>query len=303
MSYQADFPFDAISKVKFSCGIWRKNNLDDWIRCFIDRQMPVPLHTSRIDAITESPGAPLVIAHGLLGQSRNFGTLTRGFAEKRPVVTVDMRNHGDSPWHELMDYHAMADDLAAVIETHADGKAHLLGHSMGGKAAMVMALKRPELLASLVVADIAPVAYDHEYHKEIAAMLQVGLEGVSRRKQADQILQALIPQASMRAFLLQNLSVSDGVARWKPNLKVLDETMADITGWPPQASDAQFEGPTLFVKGGDSTYVLESHEPMIRNLFPSVEFRSVPEAGHWLHAERPKPFFEAVDRFLDPMTR
>jgi len=236
-------------------------------------------------------------------QGRNFGTLARGFAENRDVISVDMRNHGDSPWHELMDYHTMAEDLAEVIETHAAGKAHLLGHSMGGKAAMSMALKRPELLASLVVADIAPVAYDHEYHKEIAAMQQIGLEGISRRKQADEILQAMIPQASMRAFLLQNLSVSGGKARWKPNLKVLDETMIDITGWPAFPSDARFEGPTLFVKGGDSTYVLESHEPMIRDLFPSAEFSSVTGAGHWLHAERPKPFFEAVDRFLSQQIR
>ena len=265
--------------------------------------MSVPLHTARVDAITPSPGAPLVIAHGLLGQGRNFGTLARGFSEKRSVISVDMRNHGDSPWHELMDYHAMADDLAAVIETHCDGKVHLLGHSMGGKAAMMMALKRPELLASLVIADIAPIAYDHHYHKEIAAMLRIGLEGISRRKQADQILQTAIPQASMRAFLLQNLSVSEGKARWKSNLEILDKAMADITGWSAPANDARFEGPTLFVKGGDSTYVLESHGPMIRGLFPSVEFASITGAGHWLHAERPKPFFETVDRFLDPMTR
>ena len=253
--------------------------------------------------MTESPGAPLVIAHGLLGQSRNFGTLARGFSENRSVICVDMRNHGDSPWHELMDYHAMAEDLAAVIETHADGKAHLLGHSMGGKAAMVVALKRPELLASLVVADIAPIAYDHAYHKEIAAMLQIGLEGISRRKQADQILQATIPQASMRAFLLQNLSVQDGTARWKSNLKVLDAAMVDITGWPAFVNDVRFDGPTLFVKGGDSTYVLESHIPMIQAMFPSVEFASITGAGHWLHAERPTAFFETVDSFLDPITR
>ncbi len=271
--------------------------------CAIPPSMPVPLHISRVDALTDSPGAPLVIAHGLLGQGRNFGTLARGFAEKRAVICVDMRNHGDSPWHELMDYNSMADDLAAVIETHCDGKAHLLGHSMGGKAAMIMALKRPELLASLVVADIAPIAYDHEYHKEIEAMRQIGLEGISRRKQADQILLATIPQAAMRAFLLQNLSVSEGVAQWKSNLAVLDASMGEITGWPSPPSGAQFDGPTLFVKGGDSTYVLESHEPMIRTLFPQVEFASITGAGHWLHAERPKPFFEIVHQFFDPVTR
>jgi len=264
--------------------------------------MSVFLHTARVEATTESPGAPLVIAHGLLGQSRNFGTLARGFAEKRNVISVDMRNHGDSPWHEVMDYNAMADDLAAVIEIHGGEHAHVLGHSMGGKAAMRLALKRPELLASLVVADIAPVAYDHEYHKEIGAMQQVGLEGISRRAQADHILQTLIPQASMRAFLLQNLSIKDGTARWKPNLSVLDASMDEITGWLTPPADAQFDGPTLFVKGGDSTYVMSQHEPEIARLFPQVEYTTIASAGHWLHAERPKPFFEKIDAFLDKAT-
>lgn len=260
--------------------------------------MAVPLHFTRVEATTESPGAPLVIAHGLLGQGRNFGTLARGFAEKRNVISVDMRNHGDSPWHDLMDYHAMADDLAAVIEAHAGGRAHLLGHSMGGKAAMVTAFKYPELLASLAVADIAPIAYDHAYHKEIAAMQRVGLEGVSRRAQADHILQNMIPQASLRAFLLQNLSISDGTARWKPNLDVLDACMPEIIGWPRPPEGARYDGPTLFVKGADSTYVLSHHEPIIKPLFPNIEYDSITGAGHWLHAERPAPFFESVDRFL-----
>lgn len=260
--------------------------------------MPVELHTSRVEATTDSPGAPLVIAHGLLGQGRNFGTLARGFAEKRPVISVDMRNHGDSPWHDLMDYFAMADDLAAVINAHAGGRAHLLGHSMGGKAAMIMALRHPDLLASLVVADIAPVAYDHAYHKEISAMQRLGLEGISRRSQADAIMKTMISEAGMRAFLLQNLSVSEGVARWKPNLKALSVSMPEITGWPTPARDARYDGPTLFVRGGDSAYVLTEHEPIIAGLFPKVEYATITGAGHWLHAERPKPFFASIDSFL-----
>ncbi len=261
--------------------------------------MSVFLHTSRVEATTETPGVPLIIAHGLLGQSRNFGTLARGFAEKRNVISIDMRNHGDSPWHEVMDYDAMAEDLAAVIEIHGAEHAHVLGHSMGGKAAMRLALRRPELLASLVVADIAPVAYDHEYNKEINAMQTLGLEAISRRSQADQILRAVIPQASMRAFLLQNLSIKDGSARWKPNLDVLAESMEAITGWLPPPAGARYDGPTLFVKGADSTYVLTQHESTISELFPAVEYTSIAGAGHWLHAERPKPFFEKIDAFLD----
>ncbi len=265
--------------------------------------MPVFLHTSRVGASADAPGKPLIIAHGFLGQGRNFGTLARGFAEKRNVISVDMRNHGDSPWHEVMDYDAMADDLAAVIEIHGGEYAHVLGHSMGGKAAMRLALKRPELLASLVVADIAPVAYDHEYHKEIKAMQTIGLDAISRRSQADQILQASIPQASMRAFLLQNLSIKEGSARWKPNLDVFAESMEEITGWPAPPADARYDGPTLFVKGGDSTYVLTQHEPAISALFPAVEYTSIAGTGHWLHAERPKPFFEKIDAFLDKTGR
>ena len=261
--------------------------------------MSVALNFSRVEAKSASPAAPLVIAHGLLGQGRNFGTLARGFSEKRNVISVDMRNHGDSPWHDLMDYDAMADDLAAVIEAEAGGRAHLVGHSMGGKAAMMAALKYPKLLDSLTVADIAPVAYTHEYHREIAAMQAIGLEGIARRSQADAILKTKIPQAAMRAFLLQNLSISEGSARWKPNLSVLDACMSDITGWPATPSGAAYDGPTLFVRGGNSDYVLPSHELAIKALFPKVEMQTVEDAGHWLHAEKPKEFFDVVDTFLD----
>jgi len=244
--------------------------------------MSALLNFSRVEAKASLPETSLVLAHGLLGQGRNFGTLARKLSEHRTVISVDMRNHGDSPWFDRMDY----------------GRAHLLGHSMGGKAAMIAALTRPDLLASLIVADIAPVAYDHSYEKQIAAMQSIGLEGITRRQQADDILQAKIPQKAMRAFLLQNLSLSDGSARWKPNLDVLAETMGTITGWPTLRDGSVFEGPTLFVRGADSDYVLDSQKPMIAEMFPRVEHASITGAGHWLHAERPGPFFEAVRDFV-----
>lgn len=260
--------------------------------------MSALLNFSRVEAKASVPETSLVLAHGLLGQGRNFGTLARKLSEHRTVISVDMRNHGDSPWFDRMDYRAMADDLASVIESECGGRAHLLGHSMGGKAAMIAALTRPDLLASLIVADIAPVAYDHSYEKQIAAMQSIGLEGITRRQQADDILQAKIPQKAMRAFLLQNLSLSDGSARWKPNLDVLAETMGTITGWPTLRDGSVFEGPTLFVRGADSDYVLDSQKPMIAEMFPRVEHASITGAGHWLHAERPGPFFEAVRDFV-----
>lgn len=260
--------------------------------------MSIALNFRLHETEAPDPDVPLVIAHGLLGQGRNFGTLARGFGEKRNVISVDMRNHGDSPWDERMDYPAMAEDLARVIEENAGGRAHLLGHSMGGKAAMVTALNRPELVVSLTVADIAPIGYNHDYHKELAAMREMGLEGISKRTQADQILTSRIPQAAMRAFLLQNLSISDGAARWKPNIDVLDRSMKAITGWPELATGAHFDGPALFVRGADSTYVGEQNHATIKSLFPKAEFDSITGAGHWLHAERPKPFFESVEGFL-----
>jgi pimeloyl-ACP methyl ester carboxylesterase len=260
--------------------------------------MSVSVTFNRVEAEATPSETPLVLAHGLLGQGRNFGSLAKKLSTNRTVISVDMRNHGDSPWYDRMDYRAMADDLSSVIEAECGGRAHLLGHSMGGKAAMVAALTRPDLLASLIVADIAPVSYDHSYVKQIEAMRSIGLEGITRRQQADDILSAKIPQKPMRAFLLQNLSLSDGKARWKPNLDVLAETMGTITGWPALRGESVFEGPTLFVRGADSDYVLEDHKEQISWLFPAVEHVSITGAGHWLHAERPGPFFEAVRDFL-----
>lgn len=262
-------------------------------------RMALSLFFTRADAQSAVPETPLVLAHGLLGQGRNFGSLAKKLSTNRDVLSVDMRNHGDSPWDDRMDYRAMAEDLSGVIEAECNGRAHLLGHSMGGKAAMVAALTRPDLIASLTVADIAPVAYDHSYERQIGAMLSIGLEGISRRAQADDILQTKVPEKAMRAFLLQNLSLSEGTARWKPNLKALDATMDQIIGWAELRGGSRFDGPVLFIKGADSDYVLESHRPKIEGFFPNVEYSAITGAGHWLHAERPGPFFEAVAAFLD----
>lgn len=260
--------------------------------------MSVSLHFTRLDPETETDAPPLVIAHGLFGQGRNFGTLARGFVERRPVISVDMRNHGDSPWDQRMDYDAMADDLAEVVEREAGGRASLLGHSMGGKAAMALALKYPSMLAACVIADIAPVAYEHTYYREISAMRSLGLEGISRRSQADAILKSKVPVASMRAFLLQNLSVSPEGARWKPNLDAIADNIGKLTGWEEPEDASSYDGPTLFLKGGDSGYVRDDQEMDIKYLFPRAAFEKIQGVGHWLHAEAPKKFFASVDGFL-----
>ncbi len=238
---------------------------------------------------------PLLVVHGLFGSGRNWGILSKRLAADRQVVTVDMRNHGASFHATDHSYFDMADDLARVIE-HIGRPATVLGHSMGGKAAMVLALKKPELVDRLIVADIAPVAYTHSPQDNIAAMRAVDLSSVTRRGEADAQLQALVPEPSQRAFLLQSLSLRDNAARWSLNLDALDRAMPAIVGFPEIGG--RFDGASLFLYGGDSNYVQPRYHEKIRDLFPNALLEELPGAGHWLHAEKPQEFLAAVQRFL-----
>jgi pimeloyl-ACP methyl ester carboxylesterase len=247
----------------------------------------------------------LLVAHGLLGSARNWGALAKRLARGRPVVAVDMRNHGESPWSAVMDYPAMAADLAEAIEAEtigagagAGGRADVLGHSMGGKAAMALALTAPGRVGRLIVADIAPRRYGHSYDAVFAAMAGLDLSRVGRRSEADAALRDAIPDLAMRAFVLTNLDVSAAGARWRPNVETLALSMADILSWPERWPHAAFDGPALFLSGGRSDYVAEADRPAILRLFPNARFEAIPDAGHWLHAERPEAFLAAVERFL-----
>ncbi len=244
----------------------------------------------------DGDGVPLLVAHGLFGAGRNWASLARRLAQARPVVVVDMRNHGDSGWSAEAGYEAMAGDLAESIGA-AGGIADVLGHSMGGKAAMALALTRPGLVRRLIVADIAPVAYDHGHGDYVAAMRGVDLARVTRRSDADPMLAAAIPQAPLRAFILQNLEVAEGRARWRPNLDALAAAMEDILSFPALPG-ARFDGPALFLRGGESDYVAERHHAAIRARFPAARIEALEGAGHWLHADRPEPFLAAVADFL-----
>jgi pimeloyl-ACP methyl ester carboxylesterase len=243
-------------------------------------------------------GSPLFVAHGLLGAARNWGALAKRMAKRRPVVAVDLRNHGDSPWSAVMDYPAMADDLAETIAAETGGRADVLGHSMGGKAAMALALTAPERVGRLIVADIAPVAYGHSHDAILAAMASLDLTRVARRSDADAALAGAIPDPAMRAFMLTNLDVTAQGARWRPNIERLAMAMPDILRWPDAWPKVPFESPTLFVRGGRSDYVTEASRPAIMRLFPAARFEMIPDAGHWLHADRPEAFVATVERFL-----
>lgn len=238
---------------------------------------------------------PLVIAHGLFGSGRNWGVIARRLADRRDVVAVDMRNHGESPRATVQGYPEMAADLAEVIE-RLGGRADVLGHSMGGKAAMVLALSRSELVRKLVVADIAPVAYTHEQVQNVAAMRAVPLERVRTRAEADAALAERIGDAALRAFFLQSLDLKADPPRWRLNLDVLEAEMPKIVGWPEPAG--RFDGPVLFLSGATSPYVKPEHRETIRALFPAARFARLAGAGHWLHAEKPREFEETVRVFL-----
>ena len=246
---------------------------------------------------------PLVIAHGLFGSARNFNSLGRKLAANRRVILLDMRNHGDSPWADEVSYPAMAGDLAEAVRRLAGGRAVVLGHSMGGKAAMALALTEPDLLAAVVIADIAPVQYGHTHRGILRAIQAADLSGVTRRSEGDAIMAPALPDPMLRSFILQNLVVEDGSARWRLNAAALEAGMDRLTGWPDELSGRTFAGPALALYGGASEYVDDAARAAIRRQFPNAEFHAVPGAGHWLHAEKPAEFLAALSAWLDRLGR
>lgn len=246
---------------------------------------------SRIGA--PSDRTPLLIAHGLYGSGRNWGVIAKRLSDEREVITVDMRNHAGSFWSDDHSYADLAGDLAEVIEANG-APMHVLGHSMGGKAAMTLALTHPELVQKLIVADIAPVAYGHDRTNLIEAMRRIDPATVSRRSEADALLAESVPDGSTRAFLLQSLDLKEG--RWTLNFDALAAAMPQIVGWPEIGG--KFDHPTLFLSGKESDYVKRESRDKIKSLFPNAYFAAISGAGHWLHAEKPREFEASVRVFL-----
>ncbi len=242
---------------------------------------------------TDSPD--LLIAHGLFGAGRNWGALARSLSKGRRVVTVDMRNHGDSPWHDSHDYKDLAADLAEVIGT-LDGPVDVLGHSMGGKAAMVLALTQSELVNRLIVADIAPVPYDHGQMQYIEAMKAVDLAKVDKRSEAEAQLAELMDDPTLPGFFTQSIDIKAG--KWRLNLDALAREMPRILSFPDDLR-RPYKGPALFLSGAESDYVKREYRPVIKQLFPEAQFAKIPDAGHWLHAEKPQEFEAALRVWLD----
>ena len=243
-------------------------------------------------------GPPLAILHGLFGSGRNWNSIAKRLGACYRVVAFDLRNHGASPWAATMTYAEMAGDVRVSLATLGCRRAALLGHSMGGKVAMLAALRDPETVERLVVVDIAPVVYPPHHLGMVRAMRGLDLAGIGRRGEADARLAKAVPDPAERAFLLQNLVLNGSAARWRINLDAIEREMPALVGFPPIPPGTSYDGPALFVGGGGSDYLRPEHEAEIRRLFPRARIARVAEAGHWLHAEQPRAFLDLVEPFL-----
>lgn len=246
-----------------------------------------------------TPGnAPVVLLHGLFGQARNFGQIQRTLAQRWRVIALDLRNHGASPHAPDMRYATMARDVLETLGALGVASAVLIGHSMGGKVAMVAALEAPAAVSRLLVADIAPVAYDHAgFHgRYVAAMRALTLRPGLTRAEADAALAEAVPDAPTRSFLLQNLRFGEAMG-WRLNLEAIEPALPALAGWPDM-EDAVYRGPTLFLAGARSDYVRPEARPAIHALFPAARVVTLKEAGHWIHADDPEGFVSVVEAFV-----
>jgi pimeloyl-ACP methyl ester carboxylesterase len=259
-------------------------------------------------------GPRVVFVHGLFGQGRNWTTIAKGLADRHRVTLLDLPNHGHSPWTDRVDYLDMAELVAAEFETFGE-PVTLIGHSMGGKVAMQLALRRPELLRALVVVDVAPVEYplfggrtddpDEEaspFAAYIQAMRAIDLGALTSRQEADDALRAAVPSRMVRGFLLQSLvregSGADGRWRWRLNLELLERDLERLRGFPDPPPGSRFDGPVLWIAGANSHYVLARDRARMDELFPTTRLVRIKNAGHWVHSEQPEIFLETLRRFL-----
>ncbi|WP_421084411.1 alpha/beta fold hydrolase [Rothia nasimurium] len=248
-------------------------------------------------ALVGSGPLKTVFLHGLLGRGKNFTRIAKALGENVQTLLVDLPNHGASYWTDTFDYRIMADLAAEAIEEYAAGeKIILMGHSMGGKIAMLLALRHPHLVEKLVVIDIAPGNSKGSFEILMDSMLGLPIDTYTTRSQADADLAINVPNAGVRAFLLQNLSMSKDGNSWEPNLKMLRENLAAIMGWP--GADGHFDGPVLWLAGGNSPYITEEDIEPMKALFPLVRRVVIKGAGHWVHSEKPEETIYALRRFI-----
>lgn len=243
-------------------------------------------------------GPPLLILHGLFGSATNWRSIARNLATGHQVHALDLRNHGASPWADTMTYTEMADDVRRYIEGHGLGPVAIMGHSMGGKTAMALALAFPDRVERLVVVDIAPRPYHNALSNYAQAMRSVDLVAAASRGEVQRQLQALLPDATVAPFLVQNLVPRNNHFDWRINLAAISASMADLTGFPAELKQQVFDKPTTAIVGALSDYVPGGDVGPFKPMFPRVAVEVIAGAAHWVHADKPQTFLEALQRAL-----
>jgi pimeloyl-ACP methyl ester carboxylesterase len=242
-------------------------------------------------------GNPVIILHGLFGTLDNWQTIGRQLGEHFNVYTIDQRNHGRSPHTDDFNYTILANDLQYFMESHWIYKAHIVGHSMGGKTAMEFSLQYPDMVDKLVILDIAPKNYAGGHEEILDTLNAIDLDKIQDRKEAEALMMERIPTFGTRQFLLKNLTrnAETQAFEWKMNLPVLQKEYQHILG---NISDGKYDGETLFVRGRNSDYIQDDEIENIKKYFPNMILETIEDAGHWIHAEQPKILLDMMQQFL-----
>ena len=243
----------------------------------------------------------LFIFHGLYGRGKNWQTFSKKLSENENqiVVTVDLRNHGGNDFEEDISYILMMNDVINLFKYLGIENTALLGHSMGGKLAMLVALLEPQFVKKIIIADIAPIDYDNDDKHIINSLLNINLNLINNRNQADEILSKYIDQKFLRSFLLQNLEFMDGKYKWSINLTAIKNSLYNLRKFPNIKNIKKFDKEVLCIYGGDSEYVKETHFKIFKKLFSKVCFHKIKNSGHFLHIENPSEFYEVSKNFLN----
>ncbi len=255
--------------------------------------MPAKLHYS-----IQGEGQAVIILHGLFGSKKNWRSIVKQLSNYYKIISVDLRNHGQSEHTDSMTYFDMAEDIYTLIKTLRLNDVSIIGHSMGGKVAMVTSLQYENLIKELIVVDIAPVKYVHAYEKLFLAMGNLPLKNIKNRNEAEKLLDAQINDRWLTQFLLQNLIRDSQIFQWQLNLQAIKLNIAHISQFPEIDDGVQFNLPTLFLGGTESDFIREEYHETVYGYFPQAQIRMIDNAGHMLHIEQPSIVLESIKAIL-----
>lgn len=262
-------------------------------------KQPTQQHAKQLNYKQLGEGKHIVLIHGLFGSLENLNMVAKNLSQHYCVTSIDVRNHGNSFHQQNMDYQVLAQDVINLLDKLSIKNCHILGHSMGGKIAMKIALSFPERINKLIVADIAPVKYPAHHLTIIEGLQAIDLTQVLKRQDADIQLSKYVPNTGVRQFLLRNITLNElGKFQFKCNLHNIDQGYQQIMQSITDQAEQKFNGDTLFIKGANSDYILPEHQSAITLLFPKAKAKIIQGAGHWLHAEKTVAFNKIVEGFL-----